>query len=201
MKNKNFFLYSIIVFSFASIFLSSVAFEDVISKKKQLQAQISAEDVICNEGYVKIIKITTGNPSCVKPSTAEKLIKQGWASPVDSKIIVDAEMKKDPIGKINKLAVVQVIGSAGIQTPKIPVIGYDFVFEVCALDQTIYVPNVFVKSDSAAQYVELASRVDANSCQTTSTIVKAANPDSIIATLENKGGISEKISLLESQIA
>lgn len=200
MKN-NFFLYSIIIFSFASIIFSSVAFADVISPKKQLQAQISVEDVICSDGYVKIIKITNGNPSCVKPSSAEKLIKQGWANPVDSKIISEAQMKKDPIGKINKLAVVQVKGTAGLQTPKLPVLGYNFVFEVCAQDQTIYVPTVFIKSDSSSQYVELASRVDANSCQTTSTIIKAANADSITATLENKGGLSEKISILESKIA
>jgi predicted nucleic acid-binding Zn-ribbon protein len=98
------------------------------------------------------------------------------------------------------LAVVHVKGSAGLQTPKLPILGYDFVFEVCAHDQTIYVPNIFVKSDSDAQYVEMASRVDANSCQTSSTIVKAANPDSITAILENKGVISEKISILESKI-
>src|SRR3970040_1901919 len=153
MKNNNFLLYSIIIFSFASIFLSSVAVADVVSPKKQLRAQISIEDVICNEGNV------------------------------------------------NKLAVVQVKGTAGIQTPKQPIIGYDFVFEVCALGQKIFVPEVFVKSDSDAQHIELASSIDANTCQTTSTIVKAANPDSITATLENKGEISQKLSLLESKIA
>ena len=201
MKNKNFFLYSIIVFSFASIFFSSVAVADVVSPKKQLRAQISIEDVICNDGYVKVIKVTTGNPSCVKPSTAEKLISQGWANPVDPKLIDEAEKIKPPIGNVNKLAVVQVKGTAGIQTPKQPIIGYDFVFEVCALGQKIFVPEVFVKSDSDAQHIELASSIDANTCQTTSTIVKAANPDSITATLENKGEISQKLSLLESKIA
>src|SRR3990172_10053412 len=188
-------------FAITGLLLSNVAFAEVISPKKQIRAQISIEDVICDERFVKVIKITTGNPSCVKPSTADKLISQGWAKPVDPKLIDEAEMEKSPIGTINKLSVVAVKGSAGKITPKAPIIGYDFVFEVCALAQKIFVPEIFVKSDSDAQYIELAIDVDANTCQITSIAVKAANPDSITATLENKGEISSKISLLESKIA
>jgi len=188
-------------FAITGLLLSNVAFADVISPKKQLRSQISIEDVICDERYVKVIKVSTGNPSCVKPSTAEKLISQGWAKPVDPKLIDEVEMEKFPIGKINKLSVVEVKGSVGHLTPKLPIIGYDFVFEVCAFEQKIFVPEIFVKSDSDAQHIELAIDVDANTCQITSTTVKAANPDSITATLENKGEISAKISLLESKIA
>src|SRR3972149_7984319 len=111
MKNKNILLYSAIIFSFASIFFSSVAFADVVSPKKQLQAGISSEDVICNEGYVKVIKVSSGKPSCVKPSSVEKLIEQGWSKPVNPKLIEEAQIKKDSIGTVNKLAVVPVKGS------------------------------------------------------------------------------------------
>ena len=198
---KKIILNLFIFFAISGMLLSTAAFADIVSPKKQLRAQISIEDVICNEGYVKVIKATTGNPSCVNPSTAEKLISQGWAKPVDPKLIDEAEMEKSPIGKVNKLEVVQIKGSAGKLTPKLPVIGYDFVFEVCAMEQKIFVPEIFVKSDSDAQHIELAMAVDANTCQITSTTVRAANPDSITATLENKGEISAKISLLESKIA
>src|SRR3990172_11639350 len=129
---KKIILNLFIFFAISGMLLSTAAFADVVSPKKQLRAQISIEDVICNEGYVKVIKATTGNPSCVKPSTAEKLISQGWAKPVDPKLIDEEEMEKSPIGKINKLSVVGVKDSTGKITPKVSIIGYDFVFEVCA---------------------------------------------------------------------
>ncbi len=187
--------------SITSLLISNVAFADVISPKKQLRLLISIDDVVCDERFIKVIKVSTGNPSCVKPSTAEKLINSGWAKAVDQQLLDAAKMDKTSIGKVNKLAVVLVKGSAGIQTPKVPTIGYDFVFEVCALGKTIYAPEILVKSDSAAQRVELATNIDANTCQISSTIVKASNPDSITATLENKGGISANIVMLESKIA
>ncbi len=200
MTYSNFLIFIIVVFLFASLFVSSIAFADIISPRKQMNLKISIDDVVCDERFIKVIKVTTGNPSCVTPSTAEKLIKSGWAKAIDQQLIDAAKMAKDSIGTVTKLAVVPVKGSAGTQTPKVPLIGYDFVFEVCALGKTIYAPEILVKSDSDAQRVELASNIDANTCHTTSTIVKAANPDSITGTLENKGGISANIVMLESKI-
>lgn len=201
MKKSKFLLFTIIVFVFTSMFVTSTSFADVISPKKQMNLKISIADVVCDERFVKVIKVSTGNPSCVTPTTAEKLIKNGWAKEIDQKLIDDAKMEKPSIGTVTKLATVQVKGTAGTQTPKVPIIGYDFVFEICALGKTIYAPEIFVKSDSAAQRVELATNIDANTCQISSTIVKASNPESITATLENTGGISANIVMLESKIA
>ncbi|HXV66458.1 MAG TPA: hypothetical protein VD731_04455 [Nitrosopumilaceae archaeon] len=201
MKKSKFLLFTIIVFVFTSMFVTSTSFADVISPKKQMNLKISIADVVCDERFVKVIKVSTGNPSCVTPTTAEKLIKNGWAKEVDQKLIDDAKMEKPSIGTVTKLATVQVKGTAGTQTPKIPIIGYDFVFEVCALGKTIYAPEILVKSDSAAQRVELATNIDANTCQTSSIIVKASNPDSITGTLVNTGGISANIVMLETKIS
>ena len=35
------------------------------------------KDVKCKEGYVLVIKTGNGHPVCVKPQTAEKLVKRG----------------------------------------------------------------------------------------------------------------------------
>lgn len=193
----------VIVLSIIAVLLSTniTVFADVAPPKKQLSADISPEDVICNEGFIIVVKISTGNPACVKPATAEKLIKSGWAMIVAQGIIDAAKIQKNPIGTVNKLAVVKVTGTPSTQTPKVSTIGYDFVFEVCALDKKIYAPDVLIKSDSASQHVELPNNIEANTCVLSSTIVKAANPDTITATLVNKGGISEKISMIESKIA
>ncbi|MFB5631517.1 MAG: hypothetical protein ACE5RN_08000 [Nitrosopumilaceae archaeon] len=192
----------VLVLSIIAVLFSAniTVFADVAPPKKQLNADISIEDVICNEGFIVLIKISTGNPACVKPTTAEKLIKRGWAMTIAQGIIDAAKIQKNPIGTVNKLDVVKVTGTPSTQTPKVSIIGYDFVFEVCALDKKIYAPDVFIKSDSAAQHVELPNNIEPNECVISSTIIKAANPDTITATLVNKGGISEKISILESKI-
>jgi hypothetical protein len=49
------------------------SFADVISPRQQMKLDFTAEQVICAEGLVKIIKSTSDQVSCVKPSTAEKL--------------------------------------------------------------------------------------------------------------------------------
>jgi len=47
------------------------------SPKKQLESGVTPENVICREGLQLIFK-QNNSPSCVTPSTAEKLIQRGW---------------------------------------------------------------------------------------------------------------------------
>ena len=49
----------------------------VPSPYKQMKNGVIAEHVICNGTLEKIYK-SDGNPSCVKPSSVEKLIQRGW---------------------------------------------------------------------------------------------------------------------------
>src|SRR5574337_357065 len=50
------------------------------SPLKQFESGITASDVQCIQGLELVIKVEDGSPACVKFSTAESLIKHGWAS-------------------------------------------------------------------------------------------------------------------------
>lgn len=52
---------------------------EIFSPHKQVLSGINPQDVICSKGLELIIKSTDNSPACVKSSTAEKLIKRGWA--------------------------------------------------------------------------------------------------------------------------
>lgn len=46
---------------------------------KQIQDGIEPSNVTCNEGLELVMKFSSGQPACVKPSSIEKLIERGWA--------------------------------------------------------------------------------------------------------------------------
>jgi len=54
-----------------------------IAPHAQLLAGVSAEDVICNEGFELLQKISTGKPVCVLSSSVDKLIERGFAQPLN----------------------------------------------------------------------------------------------------------------------
>lgn len=185
---------------FAVILLSSAisASADVLPPKKQQGLDITAKKVICKEGLFKVIN-PNGKPACVKPSSVEKLVKYGWAQPVDTKLL-EMIKARSTIGKINTLSVTKVLGAAGVQTPKQIIVGYNYVFEVCALDRPILTPEIDISSDSEAKHVTLATKILANTCSTSAAVIKAANPDSIRAVLTNKGGITDTLTTLENTV-
>ena len=49
-----------------------------MSPLKQIQAGILPGDVACRSEFELILKSSTGNPACVLPSTASKLVSVGW---------------------------------------------------------------------------------------------------------------------------
>ena len=49
-----------------------------MSPLKQIKAGILPDDVACRSGFELILKSSTGNPACVLPSTASKLVSVGW---------------------------------------------------------------------------------------------------------------------------
>ena len=184
--------------------LSSESFADVIRPDQQVKLGFTAEQVICSEGLVKITKDATGNASCVKPATAEKLSESGWAKQLSEKKIEEIQTKMiaedESVGTINKIATLKQI-SQKIKPGNPGITGYAYVFEACSESKTIRAPEIIVTSDSETKSVKLGSKISADSCYTSSVIIKAANPESISATLLNQGGISEKIKSLETQIA
>ena len=49
-----------------------------LSPLKQVKTGILPPDVACKTGFELILKSTTGNPACVFPPTASKLVSAGW---------------------------------------------------------------------------------------------------------------------------
>jgi len=49
-----------------------------LSPLKQVKTGILPPDVACKTGFELILKSTTGNPACVFPPTASKLVSVGW---------------------------------------------------------------------------------------------------------------------------
>ncbi len=52
----------------------------LLTPLKQFKSGIAANDVECKQGLERIIKAEDDSPACVKFSTAEMLIRHGWAS-------------------------------------------------------------------------------------------------------------------------
>ena len=46
---------------------------------KQIQDGVEPADVTCTEGLELVLKLSNGNPACIKSASAEKLIERGWA--------------------------------------------------------------------------------------------------------------------------
>jgi carboxymethylenebutenolidase len=46
---------------------------------KQIQDGTDHSAVTCTEGLELVLKFSNGNPACIKPTSAEKLIERGWA--------------------------------------------------------------------------------------------------------------------------
>jgi len=194
------------MFSLASaVFLGSYiqdSLADVISPKKQMNLGIAADDIVCDEGAFKVAKKADGSIACIKPNNVAKLVSLGWAKPVDQKELGLVLNKESiPLGTIKNLYLQPTITNFGKISPKSPISGYDFTFEICASAQKIYVPDILVKSDSETQRYEIPENIEPNQCVLSSTFIRASDPNTIRATLQNKGDISSAIAEMESKVA
>ena len=190
------------------ISISNPAFADIISPKKQINFGISAEDVVCETGMFKVIKEGKDSVACVKTSSVLKLVTKGWAKPVDEGKLNDLVSKLAiSKGAIKKILTIPINTDFGKLSAKVSAASYDFVFEVCASTQTLVSPEVLVRSESETKHYELVETIAPNTCVTSATIIKAANPDSITAALVSKGDVSqvvlyfvEKVDSLKKQL-
>jgi len=136
----------------------------------------------------------------VKPSTAEKLAQSGWTSAVDQKLVDALKTKLPPIGTVNILEKIKIPSDAGKAQTTQQTVGYQIIFEACANEISVRVPQVIISSDSEVKSIKLSDQIIHNTCQTSVEQIKASNPDSIKAALYNKGGSSKKINELESTV-
>lgn len=195
----------VLLLSLSTILISTVSvsdsFADVISPKKQSALNFSPEDIVCKEDLVKLFKSSNGNAACVVPSSAAKLAEFGWTSPLSDEIKSEIMTKKEiPAGTIHALKTLNQVGASGKldSTPRIN--AYNYVFEVCAGQKNVRAPEVVITTDSETKSIKLASMLKSGQCRTTSSVVKANDPQSISAVLLNKGGITKTINDLESKL-
>ena len=202
IKN-NFFAITLIVILATGLALPLDAFADVVNPKTQMSIGITNDAIICKANLFKIIKKTTGAASCVKPETAKKLVASGWAKVVDvAKIdqFIQTLKNRQPLGTITKQAVVKQTVTPGIASSNPAVSSYHVVFQVCANDLTIRLPEVIISSDSETRYVKLVDRIPANTCEVNAGKIRAASTDSIQLQLVNKGGVTKKLTELETKV-
>ena len=179
------------------------ALADVTSPKKQMNLGLEKSEIICKSNFFKVIKKSNGMPACVKPESAKKLIAQGWTIVPDPSTIdkfIQELKSRQAVGTVTKIAVVkQTVSSSTAKTPT-GVDFYNIIFEVCAKENTIRLPEVIVSSDSETKYVKLVEKLSPNSCEVNAAKIKATNTDSISLQLVNKGGITKKLNELESKV-
>ncbi|MGY5149289.1 MAG: hypothetical protein ACW9W3_04425 [Candidatus Nitrosopumilus sp. bin_68KS] len=183
--------------------IPSQSFADVIPPKKQTALGIDSADIICKTNLVKVHRTNSDSIDCFSPSSAEKLISMGIANEIPKdKLEAKKSLKQSsPIGTITGLDTVKKFGSEGRLSNDPRVVEYIYVFDACAADKTIRAPEVLITSDSEVKTVKLAKKIMANTCFSSSAIIKATNPSSISGSLTNKGVISDKLSELEANVA
>ncbi|NND87532.1 MAG: hypothetical protein HKM23_09500 [Nitrosopumilus sp.] len=199
---------TLLIFTIAvlSVFLISQAssdiFADVISPKKQIKIGIDQTEIICKANLVKVYRINSDSVDCFTPESAQKLVDMGLAQdiPKDKLEAKKSFRTNQPIGKVTGLATVKQFGSEGKLSTDPRVVDYLYVFDACANEKTIRLPEVLVTSDSEAKTVKLAKKILANTCYTSSTVIKTTDPASVSGVLTNKGLITDKITQLESAV-
>lgn len=182
------------------VFTSTPVFADVAAPKKQLDVFSSPEKIFCKENLFKIVRTSDNQVSCVKPSTVSKLVELGVAKPVDLKLL--EQMKSDEKHPVGYTRLITITKDTSI-SPKIDSptkASYNYVFDACAYDKQIKSPEILVTSDSETKNVKLGNKIPPNSCITTSTNIKASDQNTISSILLNKGGVTTKISMLESNV-
>lgn len=194
-------LIAIVFVVISGIMFSNVVFADIAPPKKQLQFGIDPEEVVCDDGFFKVIKKSSNTPSCVKLSSVLKLVEMGWANPVDLKLL---EQSQQPItvdsGTVKKIAVIKEPSSSKIFSSNPSAVSYNYVFEACAGTEIVEFPEIIITSDSAVKTVTLAKALVPNECQISAVKIAAGNPDSINADVANEGLLANKISSLQTKL-
>lgn len=200
MKSSMSFILAVI-FSL-SLLLSTTAFSYgsnyIPSPREQMESGISPANVVCKEGLQLIIRASTNSAACVMNSSYDKILQTGWA-----KTIEDYKNKPQTtnLGNVNTIRAVPLYFDTGIRESKPEIITtYNYVFEACARSKTIQTPEILIISDSETKFVNLSQSIPAMSCKLGTTEVKAANTDSIKASLVKKADLAIIADELESKM-
>ena len=177
------------------------SYADVIPPKKQTALNFAPGEIVCKEALVKLIKQSNGKAACVEPSSVDKLVEFGWATPISDELRSDIIAKKaTPAGTIKHLMTLNQVAQPGRLDSSTRVNAYNYVFEACAGDKNIRAPEIVITSDSEIKSVKVASMLKSEQCRTTSAVIKANDPNSITSVLLNKGGITKTITDMETNL-
>lgn len=102
---------------------------------------------------------------------------------------------------VNKIKVAPQFVDAGRLKSDPVTSSYRFVFETCAGEKNVLFPEILVRSDSEAKSIKIGESLDANSCQTSTTTIRAADKNSISGTIIEAGNISKLLAELDSNIS
>jgi len=202
MKNLYFLLTAVLAVSLLSgtVVMSYGAFNLIPSPKEQTELGITSANVVCKTGLSLIIRADSETPACVKSSSSEKLIQKGWA--INLSTLLEKNPNLSSIGQVKTLQVVPLYKDEGIQQTKPNIIlNYNFVFEACAKSSLIRSPEILITTDSETKTVKLSQQIAPQSCQISSTVIKATDVNSIKANLVKKTDLSLMVGQLELRVS
>ena len=179
--------------------LSYGAINPIPSPREQMDNGINAANVVCKAGLTLVVRANSDAAACVKKSSSDELVQKGWA--VKLATFLEKKPQLSSIGDVNTIKVVPMFADKQrLDTmPKI-VTSYNYIFEACTKSSLIKAPEVLVTSDSETKSVILSESILPKTCQTSATVIKATDTNSIKASLVKKTDISIIIGELESKV-
>lgn len=122
--------------------------------------------------------------------------------PLQNKIVMPfVNNTKENTAHVNKIEIIKQYSDAGRLKSDALTSSYNFVFETCAGIEQIQFPEILVRSDSEIKSVKLSESLNPKSCQTTSTMIKAADTNTIKGLIVAIGEIPGQIKELELKVA
>ncbi len=168
------------------------------SPREQIDDGIKPTDVICKTDLRLVIRASSNSAACVTSSSYDKMLQIGWAKTTQDFAI---NPQTSNIGDVNSIRIVPLYFNTGIHESKPEIITtYNYVFEACAKSSMIRSPEVLITSDSESKSILLSNNIPAKSCQISTTIIKAADTNSIKGNLVKKADLSIIVDELESKV-
>ncbi|MDH3385956.1 MAG: hypothetical protein OEL77_08085 [Nitrosopumilus sp.] len=134
-----------------------------------------------------VLIVSAKEPPAIKPQLSNKELPSK-----------EIEQKNYP--HINKIKISpEFVDSGRLKSDPITS-SYKFIFEACSGESDILFPESLVRSDSEAKSIKIADSLEANSCQTSSTSIRAADKNSIQATIITDGHIPKLLTELGSKV-
>ena len=179
---------------------SFAATNPIPSPREQADSGISAANVVCKPGLKLIIRSSSDSAACVKSTSYEKILQYGWAKTVAE--LLDKKPQLSNVGDVKTLKIIPLFFDTGIRESKPEIVtSYNYVFEACSKTNLLRSPEILVVSDSETKTVILSENIPAKSCQTSATVIRASNTDTIKASIIKKTDISIIISELETKVS